>query len=81
MRMVSESSTIPPFTMFTLDGIGNWKGEAEIPDASLEDGATRFKGEDKTLFLEFVRKMVKWKPEERSSARELFQEDAWLNRP
>ena len=35
-------------------------------------------GEDKVRFLQFVRKMVRWKPEERSSARELLDHQ-WLN--
>ena len=34
-------------------------------------------GENKALFLTFVRKMLKWKPAERSEARELLA-DTWL---
>lgn len=34
-------------------------------------------GDDKTLFIRFVRRMIKWRPEERSTAKELL-EDPWL---
>ena len=33
--------------------------------------------EDKRLFIEFVQRMIKWLPEERSTAKELLQ-DPWL---
>lgn len=56
---------------------GNWKGAAEIPSTSLEDAEGKLKGEDKARFLRFVRKMLKWKPEERESAQELLK-DEWL---
>jgi len=57
---------------------GNWKGAAEIPSKSLEEVERKLKGEDKAQFLQFVRKMLKWKPEERESAEELLK-DQWLN--
>ncbi|PYH70577.1 kinase-like protein [Aspergillus vadensis CBS 113365] len=34
-------------------------------------------GEDKRLFIEFVRRMLQWEPENRSSAKELYN-DPWL---
>ncbi|KNG79982.1 protein kinase [Aspergillus nomiae NRRL 13137] len=34
-------------------------------------------GDDKTMFIEFVKRMIKWRPEERSTAKELLQ-DPWL---
>ncbi|KAH9840006.1 putative CDK4/6 [Rhodofomes roseus] len=57
---------------------GNWKGDADIPDASLGHAEEDWAGEDKVLFLRFVRKMLKWKLEERASAKELL-DDPWLN--
>jgi serine/threonine protein kinase len=36
-------------------------------------------GEDKKLFIEFVRKMLQWLPENRSTAKELLA-DPWLYR-
>lgn len=46
---------------------------------TLKDVEKRLKGEEKALFLSFAEKMLKWKPEERSSAKELLG-DPWLNR-
>ena len=34
-------------------------------------------GEEEALFLSFAKKMLKWKPEERSGAKELL-DDPWL---
>ncbi|OBT40188.1 hypothetical protein VE00_08837 [Pseudogymnoascus sp. WSF 3629] len=59
------------------DQNGEWKGLAEIPRTSLEESEENLNGEDKRQFLEFIRKMLKWRPEERSSAEELL-EDTWL---
>ena len=35
-------------------------------------------GEDKRLFLGFVGKMLRWEPEDRATAKELYN-DPWLN--
>ncbi|CAK45958.1 putative protein kinase [Aspergillus niger CBS 101883] len=43
----------------------------------LEDRETSFKGLNKTRFLVFVRKMLQWDPNKRSSAKELL-EDEWI---
>ncbi|KFY83874.1 hypothetical protein V500_09834 [Pseudogymnoascus sp. VKM F-4518 (FW-2643)] len=59
------------------DSKGEWKGLAEIPRTSLEESEENLDGKDKRQFLEFMRKMLKWRPEERSSAKELLQ-DTWL---
>ncbi|KAG9041090.1 hypothetical protein FS842_002725 [Serendipita sp. 407] len=56
----------------------NWKGAAEIPEGTLETAEKRLGGEEKVLFLDFARKILNWKPEERSTAGELL-EDPWLN--
>ncbi|KAI9733143.1 MAG: hypothetical protein M1834_003690 [Cirrosporium novae-zelandiae] len=57
---------------------GNWKGDVEIPSLSLEELEENLEGVDKTLFLQFMRTMLRWVPEERKSALELL-EDPWLN--
>jgi hypothetical protein len=68
------------FFLLTQLSAGNWKGAAEVPKGTLEDAEKRLKGEEeKALFLGFVKKMLKWKPEERSSTKELLG-DPWLNR-
>ncbi|KAJ7228639.1 putative CDK4/6 [Mycena pura] len=61
-----------------FDENGSWRGLAEIPTGNLESTLNQFGGEEKEQFLKFARKMLKWKPEERSSAKELL-EDGWLN--
>ncbi|KAK0109461.1 hypothetical protein ONS95_002154 [Cadophora gregata] len=43
----------------------------------LEDCVTCMEGEEKALFISFVRRMLKWLPEERATAKEL-QDDPWL---
>ena len=58
---------------------GNWIGATSLPNDSLEQSEVNLEGEDKALFLAFVRKMVRWRPEERCSAKELLR-DPWLNK-
>jgi serine/threonine protein kinase len=43
----------------------------------LEDSEEYLEGENKKMFMQFVRKMLRWDPEERQSARELLT-DPWL---
>jgi hypothetical protein len=58
--------------------IGNWIASTPIPAESLETRETRLQGEQKQLFLAFVRKLLCWLPENRQSADELLT-DAFLN--
>ena len=60
-----------------FDEAGNWKGEARIPSMSLESSEENLEGEGKVLFLNFMRKMLRWVPEERETAKQLL-EDPWL---
>ena len=45
---------------------------------SLEDSITSLDGEEKQLFLAFIKKTLSWWPKDRKTAKELF-EDPWLN--
>ncbi|KAK4132163.1 protein kinase, partial [Trichocladium antarcticum] len=47
------------------------------PPRSLDEIETNLEGKDKELFLQFMRKMLQWAPEHRSSAKDLLQ-DPWL---
>lgn len=76
-EFVDRSETDRPWQWFDRES-GSWKGAAEIPSTSLEEVEEKLEGDDKAQFLRFVRKMLKWKPEERESARELLK-DSWLN--
>lgn len=50
----------------------------DIPQGtSLENSITRFEGEEREKFLEFVRGMLQWRPEDRKTAAQLLK-DRWL---
>jgi hypothetical protein len=46
-------------------------------DRTFDDVIANVKGEEKKMFIQFVQRMVKWNPEERSTAKELLG-DPWL---
>lgn len=52
---------------------------ANISDDSLDDLEEYLEGENKKMFMQFMRKMLQWDPEERLSAGELLM-DPWLNK-
>ncbi|PQK17463.1 hypothetical protein BB8028_0007g06580 [Beauveria bassiana] len=57
---------------------GNFKHPELIPqDLKFENTVSMISGQEKTKFLEFVKKMVRWNPEERSTASNLLK-DPWL---
>lgn len=47
-------------------------------DVRLEDSVLSLEGEDKRLFLDFMKKMLQWLPEDRKTAKELLG-DPWLH--
>ncbi|KAG0645023.1 Serine threonine-kinase SRPK [Hyphodiscus hymeniophilus] len=53
------------------DNQGNWKGSVPIPDQSFETREQWLHGEDRALFVQFLRRMLCWMPEERPIAEEL----------
>lgn len=63
-----------------IDLLGSWKwtGKYDIPAISLETSEHNLSGENKHRFLDFVRSILRWLPEERKSATELLK-DPWLN--
>lgn len=62
-----------------FDDTGNWKGAIEIPEISLEASEKQLSGENKALFLDFMRKILHWVPERRQSAKQLL-DHSWLSR-
>lgn len=65
------------FCIPVLICVGNWRGSVEIPEQSLESRESRLAADNKTRFLEFLRKALCWTPEERPTAKELLM-DEWL---
>ncbi|KAE8321284.1 hypothetical protein RU639_013166 [Aspergillus parasiticus] len=74
---VSRSETAAQ--CFDTNGIWVADEYERIPETSLESRETRLEGEDKAQFLDFIRSMLTWMPEQRKTARELLN-DSWLNK-
>ncbi|MCJ1410734.1 hypothetical protein MMC19_004820 [Ptychographa xylographoides] len=64
---------------FTPEGRWLGRGGVTVPSITLEDSEENLEGEDKALFLEFVRSMLQWAPEERKMAKQLL-EHPWLTK-
>lgn len=57
---------------------GALKNPGLVPgNFSFESTLSKFNGEEQRMFIHFVKRMIKWNPEERSTAKELLQ-DPWL---
>ena len=72
-----QGTFLPHFIAFWSDisMIGNWKGSIPIPEQSLEPREQQFFGEDKELFVKFLRRILRWLPEDRPTAEELAYDD------
>ncbi|KAM3501022.1 hypothetical protein MY11210_009436 [Beauveria gryllotalpidicola] len=66
-------------TTNVFDEQGHWKGAAGtvVPPLSLEESISAVDGIEKTLFLNFIRSILNWLPEDRKTAAELLQ-DPWM---
>ena len=51
--------------------------DAAVPPISMEGLEKRLSGSEKGYFLDFLRSMLTWLPEERRTARQLL-DDPWL---
>ncbi|KAF3491769.1 CMGC/SRPK protein kinase [Arthroderma uncinatum] len=62
-----------------FDPSGGWIAheDAVIPSVSLESLEKRLSGKERDSFLQFMGSMLKWLPEERSTAKQLLK-DPWL---
>jgi hypothetical protein len=54
---------------------GNWIAGTPIPDQTLETRETCLEGRDKELLLGLARKILRWLPEDRPSAEDLFGDE------
>lgn len=61
--------------MAPLTTQGNWIAATPIPDQTLESRETRLEGKDKELLLALSRKILRWLPEERPSAQDLYEDE------
>lgn len=60
-------------------GAGNWIADVQIPSGvSLEGCETSLEGESKEGFLNLMRGMLQWRPEDKKTAKQLVQ-DPWIN--
>ncbi|KAM3420658.1 hypothetical protein BST61_g3913 [Cercospora zeina] len=57
------------------DSEGNWIAATPVPNQTLESREMRLSGNDRALLLALIRKILKWLPEERPTAQELFEDD------
>jgi hypothetical protein len=61
-----------------LNSLGDFCAQFLLDDRlPLEQRETTLEGQDKARFLRLIQKMLQWEPTERSSAKEL-QEDEWI---
>jgi hypothetical protein len=78
------SSVVPSFqdSTLTIALFGEFRLPHLMPseDFTFEGKTPSLQGEDKRGFIEFARRMLKWLPEERATAKELYG-DPWLNSP
>jgi hypothetical protein len=61
-----------------IESIGTWKGDVSSPATDLSDQESRPKGEDKALFLKFMRKMLQWEPEDWGGIRDIIEDERLL---
>jgi serine/threonine protein kinase len=62
-----------------LCSTGRWIAGIPIAEGySFEKAERVLRGRNKAMFLDFVRGMLTWRPEDRKTARELL-DDPWLN--
>nr|POE56215.1 putative serine/threonine-protein kinase dyrk2 [Quercus suber] len=79
LHMIQKSANPVIATFF--DEKGTWIADPPIQKTSFEDFVTVIEpGEEKTLFLNFIRKIFTWDPRSRANSAELF-EDEWLTAP
>ena len=57
--------------------VGQFIADVPVPKNSLEQSDENLEGDNKKAFLEFMRCMLQWRPEDRKTAKELL-EHPWL---
>ena len=62
-----------------FDDVGVWNSAIDLPGISLEKSEQQLNGENKASFLDLVRGMLRWVPEERETAKQLLGHP-WLKK-
>jgi serine/threonine protein kinase len=63
---------------WNTNGTGRLQNPDLIPtDFSFDTTISSVSGDEKKMFIDFVQKMIRWDPSERSTAKELLK-DPWL---
>ncbi|TGO57407.1 hypothetical protein BOTNAR_0202g00110 [Botryotinia narcissicola] len=63
-----------------LRNIGKWIAEVPIPQGmNLEKSEMRLESKNKEVFLQMMRGMLQWRPEDRKTAKQMLEEP-WINR-
>lgn len=67
-------TTLPRYRMKLIEVLlGNWIADISIPQGlTLERSEENLDGEEKEGFLQFMRCMLQWRPEDRWTAKELL---------
>lgn len=79
MTTVSVHSNAPIESDDNVGIPGNWRADMPIPaSTSLGELEENLDGKRKELFIDFMRSMLQWVPEDRISTKELLK-DPWLN--
>ncbi|KAE8352712.1 kinase-like protein [Aspergillus coremiiformis] len=64
--------------LFYTSDLEGLRSPASVPtNFTFENVLSNIRGEDKVLFIRFIKRLIKWRPEERSTAKELLH-DPWL---
>ena len=66
-------------TRNVFDDHGDWLGEGgvSVPKISLSNSEKKLHGRDQEMFLQFIKSMLTWAPEQRKTAKQLL-DDPWL---
>lgn len=76
--MVSSAISHMPVSVVLIMLIGSLKNPELVPtEFSFHTSINNIQGVEKQRFIEFVKWMIKWRAEERSTAKELL-DDPWL---
>lgn len=57
--------------------VGEWRGPVPVPNRSFESTSVVLQGEEKKKFIDFIRRLLKWNPDERMTLKQA-EKHPWL---